>query len=146
VVDHRSRSILGLAGVGSVAIALLQVVIYVGGPTVYRTFGAPPYIAELRGLEPVRMFFWSTFWFGLFMLFGLYAFSGAGLIRRLPGVLPCLLIIAAIYAVRSLAIAPQLLLLDQLPVTRPRDVGFSAFSLLLALGYAIGARGVRRSS
>jgi hypothetical protein len=134
--------VLAAAGSISAAIAALQFVIYFGGPVAYQTFGAPPTIAEMRGAEPVRMLVWSTFWFGLFLTFALYAFSGAGLLRRLPALRPCLIAIAVTYGIRSLAIVPQLVFLDQFPVTRARDVAFSALSLWQALGYGIGAHGI----
>lgn len=58
MIDPRSRSMLALVGVGSLAIALLQVVIHAGGPAAYRAFGAPPLFAEARALEPGRMLLW----------------------------------------------------------------------------------------
>ncbi len=137
------RRVLVAAGVTSAAIALLQIVIYLGGPSVYRTFGAPPPIADQRALEPLRMLSWSAFWFSLFSVFALYAFSGARLIRPLPYVGPVLLVIAAIFGVRGLAVIPQLLFLNQFPVTRARDVAFSTLSLVLGWAYATGARGWR---
>jgi len=50
-----NRAIVAAGGIGSAVIALLQPIIYLGGPSVYRIFGAPPYIAEMRGTEPLRM-------------------------------------------------------------------------------------------
>lgn len=136
----RSRIALAAAGCVSAGIAALQFVIYFGGHDVYRAFGAPPAIADMRAAEPAQMFLWSSFWFALFLGFALYAFSGAGLIRALPALRSGLIAIAAIYGLRGLALVPQLLLLDQLPFTRTRDAAFSALALVLALAYAIGAR------
>src|SRR5262245_26109124 len=90
------------------------------------------------------MLLWSTFWFVLFATFALYAFSGAGWTRRLPALRVGLSVVAAIYGIRSLAVAPQLIWLDQSPVSRPRDVAFSLLAGLLALGYATGARATAR--
>ncbi len=139
------RAMIAGGGVGSAAIALLQPVIYLGGPAVYRMLGAPPYIADMRAAEPLRMAMWSTFWFALFMAFAVYAFSGARLIRRLPLLQPTLIAIAVIYSVRGLAIVPQLVWFEEFAVTRGRDVAFSAFSILLAVAYAMAARQAPRS-
>ena len=140
MTDKATRTIVVAGGVGSATIALLQPVIYLGGPTLYRTFGAPPEIADMRAAEPLRMAIWSTFWFVLFLVFAVYAFSGVRLTRRVPLLRPVLGAIAVIYAARGLAIVPQLVWLGEFAVTRARDVAFSAFSLLLALSYAVAAR------
>jgi hypothetical protein len=126
--------------VGSAAIAFLQPVIYLGGPAAYRRFGAPPHIADMRLAEPLPMALWSTFWFCLFLSFAVCAFSGAGLVRRIPLLRPALAAIAVIFAIRGLAIVPQLVWFGEFPVTRGRDVAFSAFAILLATCYATAAR------
>lgn len=139
-MNAASRAIVVAGGVGSAAIAFLQPVIYLGGPVVYRAFGAPPYIANMRLAEPLRMALWSTFWFCLFSTFAICAFSGAGLVRRVPLVKFALVTIAAIFAIRGLAIIAQLVWFDEFAVARGRDVAFSAFSILLAVSYATAAR------
>ncbi|MGH7787027.1 MAG: hypothetical protein ACRERC_09195 [Candidatus Binatia bacterium] len=141
-----NRAIVAAGGSGSATIALLQPIIYLGGPSVYRFFGAPPYIAEMRGVEPLRMALWSTFWFLLFLTFAVYAFSAARLVPRVPLLRPVLVAIAVIYAIRGLAIVPQLAWLGVFAVTRGRDVAFSALAILLAIAYAIAARHARRSA
>lgn len=129
-----------LGGVGSAGIALLQPVIYIGGPPLYLLLGAPPYLADLRASEPGRMLLWSAFWFGLFTGFALYGFSAAGLIRRLPFLRAGLAAIATTYAIRGLAVAPQLIWFGEFPVTHGRDVAFSLLSIVLAVSYALAAR------
>src|SRR5262245_24327602 len=99
----------------------------------------------MRPSEPFRMAMWSTFWFALFLTFAVYAISGARLIRRVPLLRPALVVIAVIYAVRGLAIIPQLVWFGEFAVTRGRDVAFSALSILLSISYATDARLSSRS-
>ncbi len=83
---------------------------------------------------------WSLFWFALFLAFAAYGFSGARLIRPLPLLKGALVTIAVVYAVRGLAIIPQIVWFADFPVTRGRDVAFSGVSVLLAVCYAAAAR------
>jgi hypothetical protein len=90
------------------------------------------------------MLIWSSFWLALFLIFALYGFSGARLVRRVPFLRTGLVTIAAIYGLRGLAVAPQLIWFNEFAVTRGRDVAFSLFSILLAVFYATAAHQSRR--
>jgi hypothetical protein len=127
---------LVVGGCLSAAAALLHLGIIFGGPAWYRFFGAGEGMARMaeRGLAyptivtvgiAVILFTWAA-----------YAFSGAGLIPRLPFLRLGLVVIASIYLLRGLAVLPTLLI-------RPDLIGPFAWwssGIVLAFGlvYAAG--------
>jgi hypothetical protein len=76
----------------------------------------------------------------VFALWALYAFSGAGLARRLPLLRAGLVIIGSIYTLRGLAVFIELTywFLGKLP--NPRMAAFSAVSLSIGIFYLAGVR------
>ncbi len=78
----------------------------------------------------------------LFALFALYAFSGAGCLRRLPFLRSVLVFIAAVFLLRGLAFVPQLLVNGgaiETPFRVPaRMVAASFVSLGIGLICAVG--------
>jgi hypothetical protein len=70
-------------------------------------------------------------------IFGLYALSGAGTIRRLPLLRTGLITIAAIYVLRGLLLVPQLPVVIRHPDLL-RFLVFSAISLCVGAVYVIG--------
>lgn len=86
-----------------------------------------PFPALITSAIAVVLFVW-----------GLYAFSGAGLIRRFPFLIPALVLITAVYLGRGLIIIPAY-------VFAPDQIdAFAIWSSLICLGYgvcyAIGTR------
>ena len=136
----KTNKLLLFAGVLSGVAALLHVAIIIGGAQWYRFFGAGEelasmaesgswYPAVLTGAIAVVLLVWA-----------LYAFSGAGLMRRLPFLKAGLVVISALYLIRGLAFIPVYLM-------QPEMVdGFLVWSSLICLvyglSYAIGARQV----
>ena len=136
----KANKLLLFAGVLSGVAALLHVAIIIGGAQWYRFFGAGEelasmaesgswYPAVLTGAIAVVLLVWA-----------LYAFSGAGLIRRLPFLKVGLVVISAVYLIRGLAFIPVYLV-------QPEMVdGFLVWSsficLVYGLSYAIGTRQV----
>ena len=136
----KANKLLLFAGVLSGVAALLHVAIIIGGAQWYRFFGAGEelasmaesgswYPAMLTGAIAVVLLVWA-----------LYAFSGAGLMRRLPFLKAGLVIISALYLIRGLAFIPVYLV-------QPEMVdGFLVWSSLICLvyglSYAIGTRQV----
>ena len=103
----KRNSFLLLAGASSFAAALLHLACIAGGSEWYRTLGAGPQIAEMaaRGhWYPTTM---AIFIAGVLSVWGLYAWSGAGVIRRLPFLRVGLIIITAIYVLRGLLFSPM---------------------------------------
>ena len=95
-----------LAGASSFAAALLHLACIVGGANWYRTLGAGPQIADMaaRGhWYPTTM---AIFIAAVLSVWGLYAWSGAGVIRRLPFLRLGLTTISGIYLLRGLVFFP----------------------------------------
>jgi hypothetical protein len=102
----KSEPFLLLAGILSSSAALLHIGVIIGGSAWYRFFGAGEEMAEMAELgSPVPAI--VTFCIALLLTaWALYAFSGAGLMRRLPFLRPVLIIITAIYLFRGLGVVP----------------------------------------
>ena len=141
-----AKSYLLLAGVAAAAGAALHVCIAFCGPGWYAYFGAPPGLVEMARSGNVRAPI-SCFVIAAFLaLLAAYAFSGAGLIRRLPFLRPGLASIAAVLILRGLLFVP---LIAWRPDTlagicncRSIDafiVVTSALCLAMGVGYALGA-------
>jgi hypothetical protein len=132
-----------LGGVGSVLIALLHVAIVLAGPRAYRFFGA----GQLLPLLERGSWIPALVTLGLaaiFGLWGLYAFSGAGLVRKLPFLHLSLWLVGGIYTLRGLLLMQELALLAQgrrVPTQMP---AFSAVALSLGIAYLAGAIGRTR--
>ena len=97
---------LVLAGAGSLAASLLHLACIAGGPDWYRFFGAGERMARMaeRG-----HWYPTVVTLGIAAILGawaLYAWSGAGLIRRLPLLRPGLCAITGVYLLRALAFVP----------------------------------------
>ena len=127
------------AGLFSLAVALLHlVIIFVGAPG-YRYFGAGEKMAQdaARGsLVPAAITAVITI---IFLLWSAYAFSAAGVIRRLPLLTLGIYLIGAIYTLRGLVVIPQLMALLRTGVsTLYKDVVFSSVSLLIGICYLMG--------
>lgn len=125
-----------LAGMLSALAALLHIGVIIGGPTWYRFFGAGEEIATMaESGSPIPAI--VTFFIALvLMIWALYAFSGAGLMRRLPFLRPALVTIAVIYVVRGLGIIPALFFMPE--VVDSFMVWSSIVVTLYGLSYSIG--------
>ncbi len=128
-----------LGGILSFVVALLHlVIIFVGAPA-YRYFGAGEDMAtaaESGSAFPAMM---TLVLVAVFTIWGLYAFSGAGVIRRLPLLRIALLLIGAIYTLRGVAVFQQIFQIVTSSVqVAPREVVFSLVSLVIGLAYLVG--------
>ena len=134
-----------LIGGGLTALAsLLHVAIILSGPSWYRFFGAGERMARLASRGAVYPTVLTAAIAVVLGIWSLYAYSGAGLIRRLPLLRPTLAAIAAVYFIRGIIGVPAVLLIDT-PYAlelRARPVFMLSTSLICcALGscYAAGA-------
>lgn len=132
----RGGSFLLAGGILSLIAALLHLGCILFGAEWFRFFGAPEtliqnYEAGAMGLV------WMTI--GIAIVLGIwaaYAFSGAGLLRRLPLLRTGLIVITAIYLLRAAALAPALMMA---PYPRHEfDIWSSAIVLVYGLAYAVG--------
>jgi len=127
----RSNPWLIAGGTLSALAALLHVAIIIGGPDWYRFFGAGEEMARAAERGMARPAILTVGIATILGIWSLYAFSGAGLIRRLPLLRTGLLAISAVYLVRALAPLPIALLAPE------RLTAFLLWSSLIVLVYGL---------
>jgi hypothetical protein len=117
---------------------LLHLAIIAGGPDWYRFFGAGEQMARMAEQGLLFPTVVTAGIAAMLLLWAAYAFSGAGLIPRLPLLRIGLVAIASIYLLRAFAFAPAVFL-------RPDLIGAfdwwsSGIVLVFGLVHAIGIR------
>lgn len=141
-----ARTSLLLAGIAASAGAALHVAIIFGGPDWYAFFGAPRGLVEMARAGSIRAPISCLVIAAFLLILVSYAFSGAGVIRRLPLLRTGLGAIATVLMLRGILFIPLI-------VWRPgtlsgicdyRDVDTfiivtSALCLAMGVGYALGA-------
>ena len=127
------------AGICSVAVAVLHVVVIVVGAQAYRYFGAGEQLAGLAEHgSPIPALVTAGI-VVVFAVFGWYGFAGAGLGARPPALRWALVCVSGIALARGLPVVPQVAVLATHPSpVAQREVVFSSASLLLGLLYAVG--------
>ncbi len=131
---------LVISGTLCFAIALFQIIIGFS-PSLSLYFGAPEALVK----NAYMLIFVSFLVTGILTIFGLYALSGVGFIRALPGLKPGLLVISAIFILRGLLVIPEFLVVmgvvqSSIPVA-PRFILFSIGSLVLGFFFITGTIG-----
>jgi hypothetical protein len=122
---------LVLGGTLSALAAILHVAVIAGGPSWYRFFGAGEAMARAAEGGSSTPALITLAIAAILMVWALYAFSGAGIIRRLPLLRTALILISAVYLLRALALLATLLLRPELVDT------FATVSSLVALAYGL---------
>lgn len=115
----------------SVTASLLHIGIIIGGASWYRFFGAGERMAtmaEQGSWYPAMITFIIA---GVLFVWGLYAFSGAGLLPAFPFLKVSLMAIAGIYLLRGLVLFPALVFLPD------KVDGFAVWSSLISLGFGL---------
>lgn len=135
------KTLLSIGGICSTLVGLLHIVIVFYGAPAYRYFGAGEEMAvmsENGSLLPAIVTLVIAF---VFLIWGLYAFSGVGLIRRLPKLRLVLIIIGSIYTLRGIIIVFQIFEITVLngPLI-VNDLVFSIVSLFVGTVYLAGIR------
>jgi putative oxidoreductase len=135
-----------LAGTAAAAGAVLHLAIAIGGPGWYAFFGAPQGLVDMARAGNLRAPFSCVVIAAFLSLLAAYAFSGAGVIRRLPFLRPVLAAIAALLIVRGASFVPLILwrpgALAGVCDCRRVDAFIVVTSLLclaMGVGYALGA-------
>lgn len=125
-----------VGGVLSAIASLLHLAVIAGGPAWYRFFGAGEgmaRMAEQGSWVPTVITIGIA---GVLAAWAAYAFSGAGLIPRLPLLRTALVLISAVYLLRGLALIPALAI-NGLAV-QPFVLWSSLVVLVYGLAYAVG--------
>ena len=133
------KQLLTIAGILSFTVALLHVAIILVGAPAYRYFGAGEELATLAASGSAFPAMLTLVLVANFALFGLYAFSGAGLMPRLPLLRTALALIGTIYTARGLAAFHQVFqLMTSSALIETREVVFSLVSLGIGIVYLAG--------
>jgi hypothetical protein len=143
--------VLIVGGALTAGAALLHVAIIIGGPDWYRFFGAGERMARMAARGSMQPALVTASIAAILAVWALYAFSGAGVIRRLPFLRLALTLIAAVYLARGLLGIPAVMLVDdvytnQLKAKLTFMVVSSAVCIVLGVCYAIGAARVWKTA
>ncbi|HZW15366.1 MAG TPA: hypothetical protein VFF66_03825 [Brevundimonas sp.] len=128
---------LAAGGALSAAASLAHLAIIIGGPRWYDFFGAGPRMVRLAEQGSPKAALITVGIAAVLAIWAAYAFSGAGLIPRLPLLKLALLAISALYLVRALGYIP-ILIATGAPVGTFAWVS-SAIVLVYAVVHIIGA-------
>ncbi len=118
-------------GLLSAAAALLHIAVIAGGPDWYRFFGAGEGMARAAERGSWVPAVTTLGIASILAIWSAYAFSGAGLILRLPLIRTGLVTISAIYLARGLILFPILVLKPEL------IDAFAVWSSLIVLVYGV---------
>jgi hypothetical protein len=121
----------------SLIASLLHVACVFGGGDWYRFFGAGEEMAQADEAGHWMPAIMTTGIAIMLAIWAAYAFSGAGIIRRLPLMRTALLLISAIYLLRGLFIIPILI---EPAMRTPFNIWSSLIVLGYGFAYAIGTR------
>ncbi|MEJ2619785.1 MAG: hypothetical protein P8163_05875 [Candidatus Thiodiazotropha sp.] len=102
------------AGLCSLFTALLHLIIIIGGTEWYRFFGAGETIVQLSAQGSIYPAVITLVIALVFFSWALYAFSAAGLLRRLPWLKGILIIITLIYLIRGVGLLPLMVISPEL--------------------------------
>jgi hypothetical protein len=123
-------------GILSALASLLHIVVIAGGPAWYRFFGAGEAIATMAEQGSMTPALLTLGIAAILAIWAAYAFSGAGLLPRLPLLRTGLVVISAIYLLRGLVLVPALAL--NFGGVTPFVLWSSLIVLVYGLAYAIG--------
>tara|TARA_R110000787_G_scaffold199842_2_gene310935 strand:+ start:376 stop:819 length:444 start_codon:yes stop_codon:yes gene_type:complete len=128
--------VLVAGGLLSVAAALLHVACIIGGPAWYRFFGAGEAMATLAEQGSMTPTLITLAIAAILAIWAAYAFSGAGLLPRLPLLRTGLVVISAIYLLRGLVLIPALVINGG--AVEPFVLWSSLIVLVYGVAYAFG--------
>lgn len=123
-------------GILTAIAALMHIAIIIGGPDWYRFFGAGEGMARAASQGRMMPTLITLGIATMLAIWAAYAFSGAGLIVRLPLLRTALVLISGIFMLRALAVVPLLLTPTEQSTTF--WLWSSAIVLIYGLTYAIG--------
>jgi putative oxidoreductase len=141
-----TRRYIILTGIVALIGALLHIAIMLGGPDWYDFFGAPEGLVQMARAGSLRAPISCLIIAGILFVFAAYAFSAAGLIKRLPLLRIITGLIATVLVVRGLTFIPLILwkpkILSGICDCRSVDAFILVTSLIclaMGIGYAMAA-------
>ena len=148
-----AKSYLFLVGVAASAGSALHIAIIFGGPDWYAFLGAPRGLVEMARVGNLRAPISCLVIAAFLALLAAYAFSGAGVIRRLPFLRLGLSSIAAVLILRGVLFIPLIVwspsTLSGICDCRSVDtfiIVTSVLCLAMGVGYALGALAASNNS
>ena len=146
-MSQSRRTYLIVAGSAMVAGALLHIAIIFGGPNWYALFGAPAGLVAMASTDSLRPAVSCVIIALVLLACSAYAYSGAGLIRKLPGLRVVLALIGAGLIVRGVTFVPVVAwqphllsgLCGKCQEVNSFVLATSALCLFVGTGYAVGA-------
>lgn len=148
----RTERMLVLSGMAVLLAGVLHLAIPIGGPDWYRFFGAPERLARMAAAGKMYPVIVCLCIAAVLFVWAGYAFSGAGMIRRLPLLRVGLALIAGIFILRGILLIPLAAVRpDLLPaICNSRGVDWflvltSLVCIAIGVGYIAGARHLKRA-
>jgi hypothetical protein len=138
--DFMRKTLLAVAGFFYLAMGLLQLVLAFLGADACRYFGAPRWALTILEAGGLKLWLLTFLAVGGSVVAGLYALSGAGLVRRLPAVRGVLIVLGGVSGLWGLGVLKLVALDLQNPGSvMPRFFIIRGVPLLLGLVYLLGA-------
>lgn len=134
-MTSRASYTLRIAGWSNVAIAAAHVIGLIWAWSFFRASGIEPEMRELAAQGAALPYLLTLGLAAGFLVCGLYAFSGAGDLRRLPFLRTALLSLAVIYLSRATLYGGICAVVEG----DGAQIAFAAIALLIGLCYAYGA-------
>lgn len=136
-MNTSGKTLLAIGAGLNFAIAMVHIGIILWGAPAYLYFGAADLaqMSETGSVVPALLTLSLTF---AFTAFGLYALSGAGILRPLPLVTLVLVCIGSVYTLRGLIVVLDIVRLIRGAGFPFRQTVFSAIALATGLLYLIG--------
>lgn len=135
------------SGTVTLVAGLLHIAIIFGGPTWYAFFGAPEPLVQMVRAGALYPSIFCLIVAALLFLCAAYAFSGAGLLRRLPFLRAGLIFVGSAFILRGVAFIPLMFLRPDVLARVCNCNGIDTFlvvtsviCLATGIGYIVGAR------
>ncbi len=124
--------LLIIAGSLSLLAAVLHIGVVIGGPGWYRFFGAGETMAQMAGNGSLKPMIITLGIATVLVVWGAYAWSGAGVLPSMPFIKMVLSVITAIYLVRGVGglVAP---FVTNHPQIRQNSIAFWVWSSVICL-------------
>jgi len=134
----KNNRMLTIGGSFSIMASILHIAIIIGGSDWYRFFRAGEKMAVMAEQGSWIPGIITLGIAAILFVWGLYAFSGAKVLRHLPFLKSVLVIVSGIYLIRGLALIPVFVIIPE--QVDEFSVWSSLLSLLIGLAYTVGTK------